>query len=38
MERISLADARTWHILSLGGLLTYGVAMRGFDQASATSR
>ena len=35
MARISLADARTWQILSLGLLLTYGVAMLGFDQAPA---
>jgi Na+-transporting NADH:ubiquinone oxidoreductase subunit NqrB len=30
--RVSLADARTWQILSLGLLLTYGVSVLGFDQ------
>src|SRR5262245_46574770 len=35
MARISLADARTWQILSLGLLLAYGVGMLGFDQAPA---
>jgi len=35
MARMSLADARTWQILSLGLLLTYGVAVLGFDQAPA---
>jgi enediyne biosynthesis protein E5 len=32
MARISLADARTWQILSLGLLLSWGVGMLGFDQ------
>src|SRR4030095_16024962 len=32
MTRISLADARTWQILSLGLLLSWGVGMLGFDQ------
>ena len=30
--RSRLADARTWQILSLGLLLTYGVSLLGFDQ------
>src|SRR5262245_62556920 len=33
MGRISLTDARTWQILSLGLLLTWGVVWLGFDQA-----
>jgi hypothetical protein len=32
MARVSLRDARTWQIFSLGLLLTYGVGILGFDQ------
>jgi hypothetical protein len=32
MAHVSLADARIWQIFSLGLLLTYGVAVLGFDQ------
>jgi Na+-transporting NADH:ubiquinone oxidoreductase subunit NqrB len=35
MARVSLADARIWQIFSLGLLLTWGVAMLGFDQTPA---
>jgi enediyne biosynthesis protein E5 len=35
MAHVSLADARIWQIFSLGLLLTYGVAMLGFDQTPA---
>jgi len=32
MAQVSLRDARTWQIFSLGLLLTYGVGILGFDQ------
>jgi enediyne biosynthesis protein E5 len=32
MPRVSFADARIWQTFSLGLLLTYGVAVLGFDQ------
>jgi len=32
MPQVSLADARTWQIFSLGLLLTYGVGVLDFDQ------
>jgi enediyne biosynthesis protein E5 len=35
MKRVSFEDARTWQILSLGILLTYGVSILGFDQTPA---
>jgi Na+-transporting NADH:ubiquinone oxidoreductase subunit NqrB len=35
MAHVSFADARTWQILSLGLLLSYGVLMLDFDQTPA---
>src|SRR5215510_12443735 len=32
MAQVSLRDARTWQIFSLGLLLTYGVGILSFDQ------